>query len=109
VERERGVVNEIAGLTSRTLPGSSSGRGKGDSRTVDAGRKADVLRTGAVEAAHLGSEGEVSEEAVGTSPDAARTLGVSSCPSGLSLLAQGFSRTEEAEMLTKRALKAPKV
>ena len=56
-------MNEIAGLTSRTLPGSSSGRGESDSRTVDVGRKEDVLRTGAVEAAHLGSEGEVSAEA----------------------------------------------
>jgi hypothetical protein len=78
-------------LPQRTLPGSSSGRGKSDSRTVDVGRKEDVLRTGAVEAAHLGSEGEVSEEAVGTSPDAARTLGVSCCPSGLSLLAPSSS------------------
>ena len=64
VGMNRGVQKEIAGLTSGTLPCTSSERGKSGSRTVDAGRKEDVLRTGAVEAAHLGSEGEVSAEAL---------------------------------------------
>ncbi|KAJ4989836.1 hypothetical protein SVAN01_04673 [Stagonosporopsis vannaccii] len=80
-----GFLNEIAGLTSRTLPCTSSGRGKSDSRTVEAGRGEDVLRTGAVEAAHLCSEGEVSAEALALEPVQMRQGGggVSCCPSML--------------------------
>lgn len=73
----------LLALPQEPCPAAVASGENSDSRTVDAGRKEDVLPTDAVEAAHLGSEGEVSEEAVGTSPDAARALGVSCCPSVL--------------------------
>jgi len=52
----------LAGLKILALHKERAGK-RATAGTVDAGRTEDVLRTGAVEAAHLGSEGEVSAEA----------------------------------------------